>query len=431
MPRQITPSTSLDNLKKEAKRWLKALDAGDPDARARLERAWPEAPRRLVLRDVQHALAREYGDESWKALQAALEQSRVTANVSHVPLGPSASDYESLARDLVSAFDDQNPSALQRVNERYGRSYTFDDLWAEVWRRVYAFRQRRSKVAKNYLLLNEAQAIVAQDAGFGSWAALMRAVSSGASPVPPFAIDTAKKTIAPRRLLSGKEWDDFIAVMKEHRITKLGACGLMTDDVLARIAELDHVTSLTLGGSRQLTDDGLLHLARMPQLQHLNLSEYPGGRLTDRGLEVLRHLPNLRTFEMTWQRGISDAGVANLRFCDELEHVDLMGSPTGDGAIEALQEKPGLHRFSTGRLVTDAGLPLLHNFPLLKHCEVSLAEAKEPPERAAHLLIDGPFTNQGLAGLAGLEGVFELDLFWHVDRITSDGFVHLINLPNL
>jgi hypothetical protein len=47
----------------------------------------------------------------------------------------------------------------------------------------------------------------------------------------------------------------------------------------------------------------------MPQLQNLNLSEYPGGKLTDRGLEVLRHLPNLRTFEMTWQRGITDAGV--------------------------------------------------------------------------------------------------------------------------
>ena len=57
----------------------------------------------------------------------------------------------------------------------------------------------------------------------------------------------------------------------------------------------------------------------MPQLEQLDLSEYPGGKLTDRGLEVLRHLPNLRHFEMTWQSGITDAGVANLRFCDRLE----------------------------------------------------------------------------------------------------------------
>ena len=147
--------------------------------------------------------------------------------------------------------------------------------------------------------------------------------------------------------------------MKERRITALDAGGLMTDAVLARIAKLDHVTALDLGGSRQLSDDGLLHLARMPQLQDLSLSEYPGGKLTDRGLEVLRHLPNLRRFDMTWQSGITDAGVANLRFCDRLEQVNLMGSPTGDGAIAALQGKPTLRHFSSGRLVTDAGLRLL------------------------------------------------------------------------
>src|SRR5205085_10804360 len=127
------------------------------------------------------------------------------------------------------------------------------------------------------------------------------------------------------------------AEMSARRLTSLDANGLMTDDALARIAQLDQVTSLSLGGSRPLSDDGLLHLARMPQLEHLDLSEYPGGKLTDRGLEVLRHLPNLRTLEMTWQSGITDAGVSNLRFCDHLESVNLMGSPTGDGAIEALQ----------------------------------------------------------------------------------------------
>ena len=40
---------------------------------------------------------------------------------------------------------------------------------------------------------------------------------------------------------------------------------------------------------------------------------------------------------MCWQRGISDAGIAKLAFCDHLERVDLLGSPTGDGAINALR----------------------------------------------------------------------------------------------
>src|SRR6266853_5713004 len=105
---------------------------------------------------------------------------------------------------------------------------------------------------------------------------------------------------------------------------------------------------------------------------------------------------------MTWQRGISDAGVANLKFCDRLEHVDLMGSPAGDGAIEALQGKPHLRYFSSGKHVTDAGLRLLHGYPKL---------IKWNGADGAHLLIDGSFTNAGLASLEGLEGVFELDLF--------------------
>ena len=48
-----------------------------------------------------------------------------------------------------------------------------------------------------------------------------------------------------------------------------------------------------------------------------------------------------------------------------------------------------------------------------------------------HLLIDGPFTNQGLATLAGLNGVYALDLFWHVTGITADAFEVLPTLPHL
>jgi hypothetical protein len=384
-----------------------------------------------VLRDVQHALAREHGLDSWNSLTQALV--RPPAESSARPaLRPRTSDeYERLAEDLLAAFNSRDDAALARLNEQYGRSFAFDDVWAEIWRRVYAFRQRAFTGGQQSLQLSEAQTLIAQDAGFGSWTALMNALATGQPPIPAFEVDTADDRIAPRRQLSGDEWDELIAALEERRITALDAGGLMTDDVLRRIAELDHVTSLSLGGSRELTDEGLQHLARMPQLERLDLSEYPGGKLTDRGLEVLAHLPNLRTFAMTWQRGITDAGVANLRFCERLERVNLMGSPTGDGAIEALQGKPSLRDFSTGKLVTDAGLALLPNFPLLKTFRGDGLPADEAPGQATRLLIDGPFTNHGLASLAGLEGVFELDLFWHVTGITSDGFVHLTRLPNL
>ncbi|MGH7505114.1 MAG: ankyrin repeat domain-containing protein, partial [Longimicrobiales bacterium] len=73
MSRKLTPDSTLENLKREAKRWLHALRGGDAEARARLERTHPEAPAEPTLRDVQHALAREHGLSGWTALKREVE----------------------------------------------------------------------------------------------------------------------------------------------------------------------------------------------------------------------------------------------------------------------------------------------------------------------------------------------------------------------
>jgi ankyrin repeat protein len=362
---------------------------------------------RIELDEARRMIARYAGFEDWPVFLESLGGKPAK------PLPHGAAEYAQLAQDWVSAYE-EDAEALARMNRFYQRSYTLHDLKSEIWRRNYAFRQRSSRVPKNYLAPDEARMIVAQDAGFGSWDALLKAIETGTPPPPAFQIDEKENRARPYRRMSLDDWDEMIAAMKERRVTALDADGLFSDAVLKRITELEHVTRLRLGGSQEMTDEGLLQLARMPQLEYLDLGEYPGGRLTDRGLEVLKHLPNLKRFEMTWQAGVTDKGVANLKYCDQLEHVTLMGSPTGDGAIEALQGKPKLISFNTGRLVTDAGLPLLQNFPAL-----------------ATLLIDGSFTDAGLAGLAGIESIRDLDLFWHVTSITSDGFAHLARLPNL
>lgn len=72
MSRRLTPDSSLETLRKEARRWLKALRAGDPAARQRLAAALPAAPAMPGLRDVQWALAREHGLPGWAALREAL-----------------------------------------------------------------------------------------------------------------------------------------------------------------------------------------------------------------------------------------------------------------------------------------------------------------------------------------------------------------------
>jgi len=74
MYRKFTAQSRFENLRKEAKHWLKSLRAGDSAAKERLRRAWPEAPAQPGLRDIQHALAREYGLASWAMLKEKLEE---------------------------------------------------------------------------------------------------------------------------------------------------------------------------------------------------------------------------------------------------------------------------------------------------------------------------------------------------------------------
>ena len=422
---------SLEQLRKQAKDLLRAWQNGDAIAVERIRQHKPQASV-PCLADAQFALAREYGFESWPKL------------VHHVRAAgsPELDHFDGIARDFVAAYSG-DAEALARLNDHFSGMKDLEGLRQMV-------QERRAKLgvaadAAADFTLPEARLLVAKTLGFGSWDSLVaslampatdpRTAPHGLTTRPPFyKIDWNAKHLEPRQPLTENDWDMIIGVIREHGITSLSANGQMTDAALERVSHLDQVTCLHLGGSKRLTDDGLLHLARMPQLVELDLSEYPGGRLTDRGLRVLRHLPALRRFQMCWQRGISDAGVANLAFCDHLERVDLLGSPTGDGAINALRGKRHLRHFKTGRLVTDAGLPLLHDFPVFKTWQggeprfdlMSFGDA-EPN----FLMLDGPFSDAGFAALAGLDGVFGLGFFWHVSELTADGLRPLAKLPNL
>jgi hypothetical protein len=450
MPTKSLPDNpSLAHLKYQAKDLLGSHKTGNPEACSRIREFHPKFTRtsdgeiqsvRISLADAQLVVAREYGFKSWPMLKrhvqafARSNASGSSAKPSNTPgaLRLDSDCFESLARDFVSAYDSGDPPALQRLNDFYSRSFTWDDLRAEVWRQVYKVRQAKARPGS--FAIEDAQWLMARDAGFGNWDAFMNAAAAGSrSPGEPYAVDSKDNVIVPRRNLSNEDWETLIAVMKEQRISGLNADGRMTDAALKKISQLCHVTHLSLGGSRQLSDGGLQHLARMPQLQHLDLSEYPGGRLTDRGLEVLRYLPNLRSFKMAWQSGISDLGVANLAFCDELESVWLMGTSTGDGAIRALAGKRKLRDLQTGKLVSNTGLQLLHQFPVFKTWQYGdlKNELRSPGAKPNQLLLDGPFSDEGLLSLAGLNGLFGLSFFWHTSALTPGGLRVLAALPRL
>jgi hypothetical protein len=422
---------SLEQLRKQAKDLLRAWRDGDASTVERVRAHKPQAIEPL-LADAQFVIAREYGFDSWPKLAYHVEA-----------LPPQGVEYfEAIARDFTSAYEG-DAEALVRLNERFSDTRNLEGL-----RHMVQERRRRSAGEADDLAeftLADARIFVAQALGFEGWDSLVasmaqpvadpRSAPHGLSTRPPFyRIDWRNNTLEPRQPLADRDWDAIIDVIREHGITSVNANGQMSDYALERLAHVKHVTRLNLGGSKRLSDEGLLRLARMPQLEELDLSDYPGGRLTDGGLEVLRHLPDLRRFQMCWQRSISDAGVANLSFCEKLERVDLLGSPTGDGAINALRAKQHLRYFKTGRLVTDAGLALLHDFPVFKTWQggdpdydlMSFGDA-EPN----FLMLDGPFSDAGLAGLSNLNGVFGLGFFRHASELTADGLRTLAELPNL
>ena len=91
--------SDLESLRKEAKFWLKQVRTNHSGFTKRLRLAYPGAPASPTLRDIQHALAREQGYESWKALQADLPPSLKLRRP-----GEAGSDEGAEPSDPVSRF---------------------------------------------------------------------------------------------------------------------------------------------------------------------------------------------------------------------------------------------------------------------------------------------------------------------------------------
>ncbi len=344
--------------------------------------------------------------------------------------------YRQIAADLTLVCESADAAALGRLRGAFQLPLDAAQVRAHVLRRLDALPGRMP--GDESVSLDDARLFLARHHGFDSWpefeASLMQPPAAGAphglSTSPPFyRINRHENWIEPRPPVPPRDWDEIFAVMREHGITGLRS-GRITDELLARLAQLDFVTSVHLEGSRFVSDAGLHHLARMPQLQRLNLT---GCGFTDAGLTVLRQLPALREFYLYHHHSVTDAGLAHLDGCPHLERVDLLGSTAGDGVLRALAGKPHLRHFKSGDLVTGAGLQILHEFPHFKtwqgrEPEFTLMGFDAEPN---YLLLRGQITDHDMARLTGLDGLFALNLDSSRLDIGTAGLHHLARLPNL
>jgi hypothetical protein len=428
MSHEVPPRRNLESLKKEAKRWLGALHAGDPDARARLARVFPDAPATATLRDVQHALAREHGFAGWTLLKDAVEKR--SAEVADAGVKALAL-YEAKAEALLEAYRTGTPEAMER-------HYTY--TWhRRAWRamRTYVQLDLGKRPAhpddEVEITLDDARHLIALEHGFGNWREL-EAFTKSVRPgrrvtAKPLRLVVRKGSDHWEPIAGSRQWEEILELLARHPTAGLSGEGQMTDDLLEDLSDRGQtLPALGLSGCRLITDAGVRHLARMPSLQHLDLT---GTSITDAGLQVLRHLPELRTLSLAWNR-VTEAGISVLAHCDGLEHLNLGASAEiGDAAARALAGKRTLHHLSIA--LTDAGLPLLHELPVFKswqggEAELGLVGHKSLPN---HLSLRGTFTDAGMRRLRGLDGLFSLDIGDSHLAITAAGVESLISLAHL
>jgi hypothetical protein len=409
-PSRLPARPSLEQLRKQAKDRLRTLRARRPE---------------ITLAEVQFGVAREYGFESWSAL------------VHHVEAvnPPGLRKFDDIANELADAYMAGDAEAVREIGWTYGIYFAHDKDAGAMQQRLPAWFAASRRTRE--LAVGDARALVARKAGFDSWEALAASLAVASAPAThtgprdlPFCRMHPDHGMAVEGVGADGHWPEILAAIVDRGVNGVLVNGL-SERGAVQLAQATSVTRLTIAGA-QASDDAVRHLAAMAQLEELHLGG-PKCAITDRGLEVLRHLPNLRVFTMAWAPRITDAGAGHLAACDRLEDVDLMGTPTGDGALWALSGKPHLVRVKTGRLVSNKGIEVLHFFPRFKRWHGGelkydlMSFGVEP----TNLLLDGPFTDAGLAHLTGLEGLAGLNLFWHTPGFTPGGLQALAGLPNL
>jgi hypothetical protein len=419
---------SLESLKKEAKRWLDALQSGDAAARERLTRALGESPPNPTLRDVQHALARENGFEGWTALKDAID---LAADDAKRAGARALSRYETAANALLEAYRTGTPEAMENHYAHTWHRRPWQGMRTYV--QLDLGKRPAHKDADVEITVDDARLLVANEHGFSTWSAL-REFTESSRPGPrvvakPMRLVHEKGEEDYETIVSSRDWDEILRALEKQPTVRLRAEGQMTDELMPDLARLEGVTQLDLSGSNAFGDDGVRHLATLPRLEYLSLY---GTAITDRGLEVLRHLPSLKTLDLGMTR-VTDAGMAQLAHCHELEEVNLSWTHTGDGALRALAGKPKLRDFRSGAFITDAGLPLLHEFPVFKtwhggETKMALLSYRSAPNR---LLLRGSLTAHGMQAMRGLDGLFGLNLDDSALGLTAAAMEPLTTLPRL
>lgn len=151
-----------------------------------------------------------------------------------------------------------------------------------------------------------------------------------------FVINTLHKpVVVPVTVDDGTRAKQIIS--SQINATSIDVHGLqLNDKMLELFAAPTKATSVNLDNTA-VEGPGLANLIHLP-LSNLSLAE---SRLTDRGLEEIRHMENLKVLNLR-KTAISDFGLYQLKSLKSLETVDLSENPVGHAAASVTSYWPKL-----------------------------------------------------------------------------------------
>jgi Leucine-rich repeat (LRR) protein len=152
-----------------------------------------------------------------------------------------------------------------------------------------------------------------------------------------------------------------------------------------------HIFAVNLRGS-WISDVDMVELARMPDLQRLDLSHT---RITDEGMLNLKPAPKITELNLFYSEWITDQGMRAIKEWKHLKRLDLRGTRISDSTLELVGGLHTLEALDVAQTeVTDYGLDNLITLDNLK--ELSLGK--------------GHVTTAGFAKVRTLPGLTNLDI---------------------
>lgn len=184
-------------------------------------------------------------------------------------------------------------------------------------------------------------------------------------------------------VLSGPKVDDQVleqcaklANLEELRLSEDTTA--VTDRGIEHLAGLKNLKNLALRGAIGVTDTGLAQLAELPHLEELSLRNL--GSVTPRGLDVLAKLPELRRLDIE-SLSMDDRSVRALAPLKKLERLLLWNVAIQPLTLDTVGELQSLRTFRTNQAVSSSAIQALAKLKDLESITDELTEVTDEDVR--------------------------------------------------